>query len=409
MTQLKSSDKTKFLSVIFLAVFLDMLGVTIIIPVIPALFEGEKAIFTGYTVETRSLLYGLLIGCYSVMQFIGAPLLGTLSDRYGRKPILTLTLTGAFIGYTLFGYAIAANILWLLFIARMIPGFMGGNIAVIYSSIADISTHEEKIKNFGLVGSAFGLGFIIGPGIGGFLADNSIVSWFTYATPFWFTATLTLINVILIRLFFPETLSIKVNRKASLFQGINNLKKILDLPNLKNILAIVFLVTLGFTFYTQFYSIHLYRRFTYTVKDIGTLFLWIGIWLVLAQSVLVRFLSKKFQPVQLLRWTLLLLGLFIVLLLFSEKTWQIYLTNALIAIVFGISSPNLTGLISNNAKPEQQGEILGINQSVTSLAQVLPPLIGGYMLGIGSIYPIMASGLVSLTAFAGFRYINRKR
>ncbi|PKQ44536.1 MFS transporter [Confluentibacter flavum] len=394
----KSSSQTKFLAVIFLAVFLDLLGVTIIIPVIPALFEGEHAMFSGFQVGTRSLLYGLLIGCYSIMQFIGAPVLGALSDRYGRKPILSIALTGAFIGYTLFGYAILENIIWLLFLARMVPGFMGGNIAVIYSAIADISSEKEKIKNFGLVGSAFGLGFIIGPGLGGVLADKSVVSWFNYATPFWFTAILTLINIILIRFFFPETLKVRTNKKISILQGVNNLKKIAFLSNLKNVFAIVFLVTLGFTFFTQFYSVHLFRKYGYSVKDIGTLFLWTGIFLVIAQSFIVRIISKMYLPKQVLKWSLLFLSLFLVLLIFCDETWKIYLMNALIALAFGISSPNLTGLVSNNAEPNQQGEVLGLNQSITSLAQVLPPLIGGLLLGLDSVYPILTGGLVCFVA-----------
>lgn len=407
MTQLNSSSKTKFLAVIFLAVFLDMLGVTIIIPVIPALFEGEHAMFSGFSVSIRSLLYGLLIGCYSIMQFIGSPVLGALSDRFGRKAILSISLIGAFIGYAMFGYAITANIIWLLFFARIIPGFMGGNIAVIYSTVADISSDDEKIKNFGLVGSAFGLGFIIGPGIGGVLADNNVVSWFTYATPFWFTAILTLINIILIQFFFPETLKIRNKRKVSLLEGLNNLKKIVLIPNLRNLLLIVFLVHLGFTFYTQFYSVHLFIKYQYTVKSIGILFLLIGVCLVMAQSVIVGILSKRYLPKQVLRWSLIFLGSYITLLLFCEKSWQIYLMNALIALTYGMTSPNLTGLVSNNATANQQGEILGINQSVISLAQVLPPLIGGFLLGIDSIYPILTGGLVCM--LAAIIFLLRKR
>jgi DHA1 family tetracycline resistance protein-like MFS transporter len=164
----QNGKKRKYLFLILLVVFLDLLGITIIIPVIPALFEGTDSSFQFYSVEARSIFYGLLIGSYSVMQFIGAPILGAFSDKYGRRPILTISLIGAFMGYLLFGWAISMKIFWLLFVARMIPGFMGGNLAVIYSSLADISRQEDKAKNFGLVGAAFGLGFTIGPGIGGF-------------------------------------------------------------------------------------------------------------------------------------------------------------------------------------------------------------------------------------------------
>ena len=150
-----------------------MLGVGIIIPVIPVIFFDPSSSFFAAEVSNtyRSVTYGFLIACFPFMQFFGAPLLGTISDRFGRKPILSISLLGTMVGYVLFAWAILQQNLILLFISRMIPGVMGGNIAIILSSIADISDEDSKIKNFGLVGMAFGLGFILGSTIGGLLAD----------------------------------------------------------------------------------------------------------------------------------------------------------------------------------------------------------------------------------------------
>ena len=394
----QNGNKRKYLFVILLVVFLDLLGITIIIPVIPALFEGTDSSFQFYSVEARSIFYGLLIGSYSVMQFIGAPILGAFSDKYGRRPILTISLIGAFMGYLLFGWAISMKIFWLLFVARMIPGFMGGNLAVIYSSLADISRQEDKAKNFGLVGAAFGLGFTIGPGIGGFLADNSIVSWFSYATPFWFTAILTFINLILVRLYFPETLKNKMDTKVSVFQGITNITKVFKMPKLRGILYIVLLIQLGFTFFTQFYSIVLYRDLGFSVKQVGFLFLWIGIWMTFTQSYLVRVLSRRIEQRKLLSITIPILTILVISLVFSDNILMAYIINALIAIAFGLTSPNLTALVSNEAPNDRQGEVLGINQSVNSVGQLVPPLIGGFILAVGTHYPILAGGLVILAA-----------
>ena len=394
----QNGNKRKYLFVILLVVFLDLLGITIIIPVIPALFEGTDSSFQFYSVEARSIFYGLLIGSYSVMQFIGAPILGAFSDKYGRRPILTISLIGAFMGYLLFGWAISMKIFWLLFVARMIPGFMGGNLAVIYSSLADISKQEDKAKNFGLVGAAFGLGFTIGPGIGGFLADNSIVSWFSYATPFWFTAILTFINLILVRLYFPETLKNKMDTKVSVFQGLTNITQVFKMPKLRGILYIVLLIQLGFTFFTQFYSIVLYRDLGFSVKQVGFLFLWIGIWMTFTQSYLVRVLSRRIEQRKLLSITIPILTILVISLVFSDNILMAYIINALIAIAFGLTSPNLTALVSNEAPNDRQGEVLGINQSVNSVGQLVPPLIGGFILAVGTHYPILAGGLVILAA-----------
>ncbi|MFX0557805.1 MFS transporter [Maribacter sp. CXY002] len=408
MTLQQDSTKGKYIFVILLAVFLDLLGITIIIPVIPALFEGDNAPFEFSSVEIRSMFYGLLIGSYSVMQFIGAPILGAFSDKYGRRPILTISLIGAFMGYLLFGWAISAGIFWLLFIARMIPGFMGGNLAVIYSSLADISKPQDRAKNFGLVGAAFGLGFTIGPGVGGFLADNTIVSWFSYATPFWFTALLTLINLILVRLFFPETLKNKSEKKISVFEGIKNIAKVFRIPKLRGILTIVLFIQLGFTFFTQFYSIILYRDLGFSVKEVGFLFLWIGIWMTFTQSFLVRILSGKIDQRKLLSITIPILTVLVILLVFSDNVVLAYTVNALIAIAFGLTSPNLTALVSNEAPDHRQGEVLGINQSVNSVGQLVPPLIGGFILALGTHYPVLVGGLVIMVASILFWVKQRK-
>jgi len=404
----QNGNKRKYLFVILLVVFLDLLGITIIIPVIPALFEGTDSSFQFYSVEARSIFYGLLIGSYSVMQFIGAPILGAFSDKYGRRPILTISLIGAFMGYLLFGWAISMKIFWLLFVARMIPGFMGGNLAVIYSSLADISRQEDKAKNFGLVGAAFGLGFTIGPGIGGFLADNSIVSWFSYATPFWFTAILTFINLILVRLYFPETLKNKMDTKVSVFQGLTNITQVFKMPKLRGILYIVLLIQLGFTFFTQFYSIVLYRDLGFSVKQVGFLFLWIGIWMTFTQSYLVRVLSRRIEQRKLLSITIPILTILVISLVFSDNILMAYIINALIAIAFGLTSPNLTALVSNEAPNDRQGEVLGINQSVNSVGQLVPPLIGGFILAVGTHYPILVGGLVILAAAILF-WVKQRR
>ena len=389
------ADGASFLPTIFLTVFLSMLGVTIVIPIIPALIEGPDAPFAqNFSVETRSLLYGLLIVSYSIMQFIGAPIWGAMSDRKGRKPILIITVFGGFIGYLLFGYAVLSGMLWLLFIARMIPGLAGGNLAVIYSSLADISDDEEKVKNFGMVGAAFGIGFIVGPGIGGVLAD-----WFGYAAPFWVTAGLSFINMLLIQFAFPETLTTKSTRPVSFFQGINNVKKIFSLPNLRGILTVVLLVSLGFTFFTQFFALYLYREFSFPVRNVGYLFFWVGLWLAITQGVFVRFLSKKYKPAQILRITPFLVGTAVLMILLPTQEWQFYLVNPLIAIAYGITSPNMTAMVSSEATPEQQGEVLGINQSMASLGQVLPPLIGGWLAGFDAGFPMIAGSMVLI--FAG--------
>jgi DHA1 family tetracycline resistance protein-like MFS transporter len=396
---------------IFFTVFLDMLGVGIIIPVIPVLFFDENSAFfaTEVSRDFRSVMYGLLVASYPLMQFFGAPLLGTLSDRFGRKPMLTLSLSGTMVGYLLFAVAILSGNLPLLFVSRMLPGFMGGNIAIIYSAIADVSDEKSRPKNFGLVGMAFGLGFILGPSIGGVLADDSVYSGFNAATPFWFTAGLTLFNILVLKFNFKETLHTRRSTPLNPFLGFRNVAKSFDDSRLRVIFSVVLLVSLGFTFFTQFFSVLLIEKFSYEVKDIGFLYAWIGLWLVFTQGFIVRRMSQAISPKRVLDFSFFFLGLFLAAVLLPNRDFWFYLINPCIAISQGISSPNLTTVVSVQAGADRQGEVLGINQSMLSLGQTLPPLIAGYLNALNPNLPIMAASAFVLLAWLVYVGIFRRQ
>ena len=397
---------------IFITVFIDMLGVGIIIPVIPVLFFEANSSFFGPEVSQaqRSILYGYLIAAYPIMQFFGAPLLGSLSDRYGRKPMLLISLVGTMIGYLLFAVAIKEQLLWLLFASRMLPGFTGGNIAIILSSIADVSDAKTKTKNFGLVGMAFGLGFILGPTLGGILADNKVISWFSAETPFWFTAMITLINIALVQWRFAETLDEPRVDKYSFFKGFQNIAVSFRSVNLRGIFAVVLLMSLGFSFFTQFYSVLLIQNFGFTESTIGLLFGWIGIWLALTQGLIVRQLSNYFTPNSILRITILTLSIGVALILLPSEAWWFYVIAPIIAISQGLTSPNTTSVISEQARPDQQGEILGINQSMQSVGQAIPPIIAGYLTTLNNQFPIIAAASFIFIAWLLYMWLfGRKR
>lgn len=404
------SPRRASLLTIFITVFIDMLGVGIIIPVIPVLFfeESTAMLDPSYTEAQRSILYGFIIASYPILQFFGAPLLGALSDRYGRKPMLTMSLFGTMIGYLLFAWAIKEGWLVLLFLSRMLPGFTGGNISIILSSIADVSDAQSKTRNFGLVGMAFGLGFILGPTLGGILADNTVVSWFGPETPFWFTAGITLLNIMLVWYRFRETLEQKSQVPFSVFRGFKNIAKSFAASNLRGIFTVVLGLSLGFSFFTQFYAVILIQDFAFSEKDIGLLFGWIGIWLALTQGLIVRKLSNIVAPKFILQISILTLSIGIALVLLPDQAWWFYVIAPVIAISQGITSPNMTSVISEQANAAQQGEILGINQSMQSLGQAIPPIIAGYLNAIDNRLPMIAatgfifiSWLVYMVLFGG--------
>jgi MFS transporter, DHA1 family, tetracycline resistance protein len=389
---------------IFFTVFIDLLGLGIIIPILPAVILNPAAnmLPASYDFSLRTIIYGFLIASYPIMQFFGAPVLGVLADQMGRRKILALSLIGTLVGYVLFAIGIITGNIWLLFAGRMIDGFTGGNISTAQSAIADISDETNKARNFGIIGMAFGLGFVIGPYIGGKLSDPAIVSWFRFDTPFWFASILVIINLMLIAFFFPETLKTKKEGRIDLFAGFRNISKAFHNDRLRNIFLVIFLLTIGFNFFTQFFQVFLIGKFRFNQSQIGDLFAYMGIWIALAQGAFLRPLSKRFRPAQIMPYSIILLALvFPVLLVPRESSW-IYVIIPFIAIFQGLTQPNGTAIVSSLSDAASQGEILGMNQSIVSLAQALPPILAGFLTSINLNLPTLFAAGTTFAAWIIF-------
>lgn len=379
---------------ILITVFLDLLGLGIIIPILAPLFVDPtySVLDPEITTATRNMLFGFLMATYPLAQWIGAPILGALADRQGRRKWILASLFGTLIGYVLFAYGVMSGSLALLFIGRALAGFTGGNISIMQSAIADISDEKSRSRNFGLIGMAFGLGFIFGPYIGGKLADPNLVSWFDFSTPFWFAGILTLINILFVLAFFPETLKQKMNRPFGLLTGPKNIIKAFSLPNLRVMFLVVFLFSFGFNFFTQFFQVYLIDSFDFNQSQIGNMFAYIGLFIALTQGVLNRRLSRYFMPHQLLRIVPFGLAASLLLLLVPDKSTGLFYVLPFVALFNGLSFPNLTAEVSILADEKSQGEILGINQSLLSLGQAIPPIIAGFLVTINTNLPIFLAG-----------------
>jgi DHA1 family tetracycline resistance protein-like MFS transporter len=399
-----SSSNKPFLTSIFLTALIDMLGVGIIIPVIPAIFYAKSPLhFPGInSPDEIRWTYCLLIASFSFMLFFGAPILGTLSDKYGRKKVILISIIGQAFGYSLFGLSIKMQNLPLLFLSRMIPGFFAGNLSVLFSAISDISSTSDKAKNFGLIGMAFGLGFIFGPFLGGVLSDNTLCLWFDLTTPFILTVALTIINFILVYFKFQETSKFATDNPISLSKGFRNIKTAIKSDNLRVLFSISFLNTLGFTFFTQFFSVFMFQKFRVDNRIIGYIFLWVGLWLIFTQGYLVRKVFNNIPAEKILKWSMLSLGLSIILISIPNFIAGILACNFFIAISQGLNSPNLLSLVSKQAHSNQQGEILGINQSMQSLGQFIPPIIVGFFGEHLQSFPMIIGGGVICIAWLLF-------
>ncbi len=401
------------LPVIFFTIFVDLLGFGILIPVIPQLLANPNSEYfllpAGWTLQQGFILLGFLTAVFSIAQFLATPILGQLSDRYGRKKLLAISLTGTCLSYFIFAYGIVTGNLIILFFARALDGVTGGNISIAQASIADVTTPEKRARNFGLIGAAFGLGFIIGPYIGGKLSDPSIVPWFNATTPFIFAGILSAINVISIIIFFPETLKEKnLNLKIKWSRAVSNIYHATLNKELRVLFGTVFLFTAGFTFFTTFFSVFLIDKFGFTQGNIGDFFAYIGLWVAFTQAIITGKVSAKYPAYKIIRWGILAAGIATFLFFLPQYWWQLLLIVPLFAIGNGLMQANITALISRSAGSDIQGEVLGINSSVSALAMSIPPILSGFVAAsLSASAPIFVGGAIVMLAAAFFWFFYK--
>lgn len=405
--------KNKILVTIFLTVFIDLLGIGILIPVIPQLFanplSSEYILAPGVSINTGYLLLGLLIAVYPLGQFLATPILGQLSDKYGRKKILALSLFGTSISYVVFAIAIITKNLPLLFFSRFFDGITGGNISIAQAMIGDVSKPENRAKNFGMLGAAFGLGFIFGPYIGGKLSDPSVLSWFTLATPFYFAGILAFLNMLSVLFLVPETNHNLWKEKLTWGKSLSNIKKALEMKDMSTLFLTSFLFFGGFTFFTSFFGVFLIHKFNFTQGNIGDFFAYVGLWSVFTQAVLTRIFSKKFSESKIIPYTLVGSGLLVLAYFLPTHSWELFLIPPFFSACTGLTMANTNSLLSKKALANQRGEIMGISSSVQALAQTIPAILSGFIAAsLAPTTPLFVASIIIVISGLAFRYLYKE-
>ena len=351
------------LVVIFVTVFIDLVGFGIVIPVLPFYAEG-----TEFNVSPRTV--GFLFASYSIMQLVFSPILGRLSDKYGRRPVLFLSIIGTGIGFLLLGFA---RTVWMLFAGRILDGITGGNISTAQAYIADITTKENRAKGMGLIGAAFGLGFIFGPALGGILSGWGI------HVPFFFAAALCFANATLLYFTLPETVTPDHPARQSAAGGRawTHVFESFKQPKLGFVLAIYFLFIVAFSIMTTSFSLYTMFRFGYGAQRTGYLFAYVGLIAVIIQGGLIGRLVKRFGELPLVIFGALCFAVSLFAVPFVGPA-----AGGLAALLIGggvfsmgnsLATPALTSLASKSVGPAQQGTVLGVTQSVASLARAVGP------------------------------------
>jgi DHA1 family tetracycline resistance protein-like MFS transporter len=358
-----SRKQNAALTFIFITLLIDVIGIGIIIPVLPKLIVEVG----GGNISDAALIGGLLIAAFSVMQFIFSPFLGNLSDHYGRRPILLISLFGFGLDYILMAYAPTLG--WL-FVGRIIAGIMGASFTTASAYIADVSPPEKRAQNFGLIGAAFGLGFIIGPFLGGWLGQ------FGTRVPFIGAAILTLLNWLFGFFVLPESLPVDKRRKFEIakINPFNAFSSIAKFPVILGLVASLIVIYIASHATQSTWSFFTIERFQWEEKEVGYSLAVVGILVSIVQGLLIRIINPRLGAERSVYVGILLYALGFFLFSFATAGWMMFVF-LIPYCLGGISGPALQGIMSSQVPDNQQGELQGALTSLISLTSIVGPLV----------------------------------
>ena len=381
--------------IIFLIIFINMLGFGIILPLLPYYVESFGA---------GPMTIGLLAAVYSLFQLLSAPILGELSDKFGRRPILLFSIGGTALSFGLLGIA---NSIPLLFLARIIDGASGGNISTAQAYIADITSKDNRTQGMGVMMAAFSLGFILGPAAGGLL------SVYGYAVPAFAAGAVALVATILTYFFLPE--SIKANetskekiKKRKKFFSFRDFYDALTHPDVGLFLTISFMMMFAFSLMQGTFALFSEHSLHLTAKDNGYIFAYLGFIGVVMQMFFLKRILQWIPERQAVIVSIVCMAIALGMIAFSTNMLVLFLAVTLLAFGNSIAGPVLAGLISKNTPDDEQGNIAGMNQSVGSMARIVGPILGTFFysqLGLRAPY-LLATALLGITVVFSSKHLQ---
>jgi DHA1 family tetracycline resistance protein-like MFS transporter len=365
---------------IFLIVMVDVLGLTIILPLLP--FYAER-------LGASPTVVGLLVSTYAACQLVAGPVLGQMSDRVGRRPLLLVSQMGTFIGFLILAWAGSAGLLWMVFLSRVIDGLTAGNLSLAQAYISDVTLPEERAKSFGVIGVAFGIGFLIGPAISGFL------STFGYEYPIFAAAALSAASILSTYFLLPAAPVVPESEKhGGPAPPAGRRLRVLDWgryatyfkrPVLGQLLWQFFAFTFAFAIFMSGFALFAERRYTwhghaFGVKEVGLVFAYVGLLGIILQGGLIGRLVRRFGEEKLVASGFLSATAGFGLMGLTYRLPGLLAASSIASFGTGILRPALTSLITQRAGRDEQGVVLGLTQSLMSVAQIVAPVIAGYLI-----------------------------
>ena len=386
----RATPRKRALLTVFLTILLDLIGFGMILPFLT---------FYAQEFHATPLQIGLLFSSYSLTQLLCAPLLGRLSDRVGRRPVLLGSIAGSALSYVVFAFAPNYAVLLL---ARALSGVAAANYAIAQAYMADVSPPEGRSKAMGLVGAAFGLGFVLGPALGFLLFFSPLAHLGPRLVPL-VAAGLSTLNLLIAAVALPESLSPALRRSAAArggsWLGFADLLAVWRDTPLRGLMVLFFLVMFCFSMMETTLALFCQARFGFGYRETSGLFVFVGIVLVIVQGGLLGRLVRRFGERRLILGGIVLMALGLALLPVGSKLWLLLFSLLLLAIGNGIHNPSTTGLLSRLAGEEAQGSTIGLSRSFGALARILGPPAGTWIFGMaGPGWPFWSAGALMLVA-----------
>lgn len=395
------SKKMLSLFIISFIGFIDLVGVGLVYPMFSSmLYQPESQFLSANISDTmRGTYLGILLAMMPLIQFFSAPILGMLSDRYGRKKIIIPSLLIGCIGYLIAIFACMTNSLAFLILSRVGVGISAGTVAVVNAAVADISDSQEKAKNFGVLNMAMGLGFTVGPLLGGVFSGLDFGFVQGYSVVFLGAAVMTLINLLMVVFFLEDHYVPTGSQECSLIQGIVNVRKAYVSKNLRFLFLALFFGCIGWSFYWEFAPVTWIIQYNFDAVTIGYCYAYGAAIYALSCGLLIRPILNRYSNQQVLYYALMGCSFAIGMLLLHTNTLWLWVYIPLQQYCIALFWPTAATLVSNSVGEEQQGEALGVFSSVESLAFAISPLLAGPLLGLSNMMPlIVGSGMVFIAA-----------
>ena len=388
----RGAPRRRALLTVFLTILLDLIGFGMILPFL-----------TFYAQEFRATPFeiGLLFSSYSLAQLLFAPLLGRLSDRAGRRPVLLGSIAGSAVSYVVFAFAPSYAVLLL---ARSLSGVAAANYAIAQAYMADVSPPEGRARAMGLVGAAFGLGFVLGPALGFLLVLSPLAHLGPRLVPL-VAAGLSTLNLLIAAAGLPESLSPELRRGAASrggsWLGLSDLLAVWRDTPLRGLMVLFFLVMFGFSMMETTLALFCQARFGFGYRETSGLFVFVGVVLVIVQGGLLGRLVRRFGERRLILAGIVLMALGLALLPVGSKLWFLLASLLLLAVGNGVHNPSTLGLLSRLTDEESQGSTIGLSRSFGALARILGPPAGTWIFGAaGAGWPFWTAGGLMLVALA---------